>query len=365
VAHGAISPAEIAARGLAAERLIDFSVNSNPLGPSPAAIAAVQALGAAQIGRYPDPEVVALRRALGEQLDLATGQIVVGNGSSELIWLVALAYARPAPEGVLIVGPTFGEYERACRLTGTAIQVASASPAERFAPDVDATAATVRAARPRVVWLCNPNNPTGLYLRRAQIARVLDACVVAGALLVVDEAYLAFVREPDSLLSLLDSEHLLLLRSLTKDYALTGLRLGCALAAPAIVRVLLSVQPPWSVNAAQAVGVAALADAAHLARAQREVWTARAALLAGLARLRLQVPASPAANFVLVRVGDAAAFRHALLHAGCVVRDCTSFGLPEYVRLGVRTRAECETLLARIAEVWRPQLPGRVPEAVS
>jgi L-threonine-O-3-phosphate decarboxylase len=351
VTHGSAIPDELRAAGLDPSETVDFSVSTNPLGPPPGALAAVSALEAGDVWHYPDPSAARLRRALAESLGLDPDALVAGNGSAELIWSLALAGVRPAPEGVLVVGPTFGEYRRASQLLGAVVRQERADPSAGFRLDVPRLAGQIRRQRPRLVWLCNPNNPTGSYLPRGDVEALLQACAGAGALLVVDEAYLAFVEAPHSLLDLLATGSLCLLRSLTKDYALAGLRLGYAVATPELARALRLTQPPWSVNAAaQVAGVAALADAEHLRRARREVGAARAVLVAGLRELGYRV-SPPAANFVLVEVGDAPSFRAALLGRGCVVRDGTSFGLPGHVRIGVRTRPECDRLLAAIAAV--------------
>src|SRR5205814_9110600 len=125
----------LAAHGLSRDEVVDFSVNTNPLGPPPGALAAVRALGAGDLARYADPAATPLRRALAERLEVEPAQIIAGNGSSELIWLLALAYARPAPATVLIAGPAFGEYERACRLLGAAVTHQLADPSFGFQPD--------------------------------------------------------------------------------------------------------------------------------------------------------------------------------------------------------------------------------------
>jgi len=255
----------------------------------------------------------------------------------------------------LIVGPTFGEYERGSRLMGADFESQTARAEDGFAVDVAAIGAWVAATRPRLVWLCNPNNPTGVYLRRSQLEQLLAACVECGALLVVDEAYLPFVREVDSLVPLLATGHLFLLRSMTKDYALAGVRLGYGLGSEEVVTALRKVQAPWSVSAvAQAAGEAALADEAHLERSRAEVWAARTLLVDGL-RARGFTVSEPAANFVLAEApggwASAAELRAALFERRCVVRDCASFGLPRHIRVGVRTRAECERVLDELATV--------------
>jgi histidinol-phosphate aminotransferase len=351
VVHGAIGASELealAARGVPPGSVVDFSASTNPLGPPPAG---AEALRHVEIGRYPDRTAQPLRLALAARLGLDPDQILAANGSSELIWLAALVYARPAPERVLVVGPTYGEYERAAQVAGAAVVHLAARAENGFRPDCAQIAAQVRRERPRMVWLCNPNNPTSISLPRAEVETILAACIDAGALLVVDEAYLAFVDEPGSLLDLVASEHLLLLRSMTKDYALAGLRLGYAIGTQRMAGLLRAIQPPWSVNAAaQAAGLAALEDGAHLERAREEVRRARAVLVAGLETLGLRVT-PPAANFILVEVGEAAAVRARLLEYGCAVRDCTSFGLPRHVRIAVRTQPECARLLAAFREV--------------
>jgi histidinol-phosphate aminotransferase len=363
VAHGAVGVPELAERGLEVGGVIDFSASTNPLGPPPGVVTVLRGLGAEAIGRYPDPGARVLCEALAARLGVEADRVIAGNGSSELIWLVALAYVRAAPERVLIVGPTFGEYERACRLMEARVEHVTAQAEDGFAVDAEAVARRVRELRPRVVWVCNPNNPTGAYLRRQSVETVLAACTDVGALLVMDEAYLAFVERRDTLVDLVTTGHLFLLRSMTKDYALAGVRLGYGVAAREIVAQLRLAQPPWSVSAvAQAAGLAALEDDGFLERSRGEVWAARGVLVEGLRRLG-HVVVPPAANFVLFEVGgrweSAAQVRTALFQHGCVVRDCASFGLPRHVRVGVRTRAECRRLLDALELTARD--PGAGP----
>jgi histidinol-phosphate/aromatic aminotransferase/cobyric acid decarboxylase-like protein len=210
VVHGAVGQPELAARGLSPADVVDFSVSTNPLGPPPAVLEAVRAISSEGVLRYPDPSATPLRRALAAGLGLDPGQVIAGNGSSELIWSLALAYARPAPATVLICTPTFGEYARASRLLGAGVREVHATPETAFRLDPADLSTRIRRARPRLVWLCNPNNPSGGYVRRRQVELILEGCAAAGALLVVDEAYLPFVDDPDSLLDLLPSGHLFL-----------------------------------------------------------------------------------------------------------------------------------------------------------
>lgn len=341
--HGSIGGAELGRRGLAPSDVIDFSASTNPLGPSPRVRAALQEVS---VGRYPDDGCHALRQALADRAGVPPDAIAVGNGSMELIWLLALAYLRPG-DRVAIVGPTFGEYARAARIFGAEPVEIRARADDGFRPPVDEVARTLSVLAPRLVFVCNPNNPTGALLDRPAIRRLLASR--SDALLVVDEAYLPFCTDAPDLVDQVAAGQLVLLRSLTKDLGLAGLRLGYVLAAPAIVDALERVRPPWNVNAAaQAAGLAALADHAHLERAREVVASARTYLVRELSRLGLKVY-PPAANFVLVGVGDGRRWRERLLRRGLCVRDCASFGLPDCVRIGVRTGPECARLVEGIA----------------
>ncbi|HLH26496.1 MAG TPA: histidinol-phosphate transaminase [Chloroflexota bacterium] len=339
-----LPPAVHGSAPLSAGAVLDFSVSSNPLGPASSVLAAARA---APIGRYPEPDAATLRTALAAGLNVAPERLVVGNGSAELIWLLALAYIERG-QRALVVGPTFAEYARAARLMGARVAEYRASAADGFRLDVAALCRVITATRPRLTFLCNPNNPTGVYLGRADVERLL--AVVPG-LLVLDEAYAGFVPEPWDVRPLLTDGRLVVLRSLTKDHALAGLRLGYALAAPAVARALQWAQPPWSVNAvAQAAGLAALAAGDHVTRGRALAREATAYLAKGLRALGLEALPS-AANFFLVAVPDGSEVASALRAAGIYVRDCASFGLPGYLRLAARPLAECDALLAALERV--------------
>ncbi|MGE5618669.1 MAG: pyridoxal phosphate-dependent aminotransferase [Sphingomonadaceae bacterium] len=343
--HGSFSHKEAVERGVARERVLDFSASCNPLGPAPRVLAALSNL---DVSRYPDSEATELRVALARPLGLDAAWIAVGNGSAELMWLLATAFLRPG-DRVLVVGPTFGEYARACQVAGASVETVAAGEQDGFRPDPDAIERRIAGFRPRLVFLCNPNNPTGQILQAESILRLLEGC--EETLLVVDEAYLPFCRPAPDLVPFLPDGKLLLLRSMTKDHALAGLRLGYAVAHPDLIQWLDRVRPPWNVNAAaQAAGLAALVEGGHVEEARRVVEEARRFLSEELSGLGLEVIPS-AANFLLVRVGRGNEFRAALLDRGICVRDCASFGLPAYVRIGVRTLPECRMLVDAVREV--------------
>jgi histidinol-phosphate/aromatic aminotransferase/cobyric acid decarboxylase-like protein len=214
--------------------------------------------------------------------------------------------------------------------------------------ELDEVAQSLRRVQPQVAFLCNPNNPTGAIISLGAIAGWAQA--QPRTLFAVDEAYLAFAAGLRSALAT-EVNNVLVLRSMTKDYALAGLRLGYAVGRREVINVLAQVRPPWSVNAlAQAAGVAALADEEHLRRSLGELARAKEALVAGLRGLGLR-PLPSAVQFFLIRVGDGAAFRRALLQRKVQVRDCASFGLPSYVRIATRRPEENALLLEAIREV--------------
>jgi histidinol-phosphate aminotransferase len=333
VVHGALDFAELEHLGLKPDDILDFSVNGNPYGPAPAVQAAV---GRVRLDRYPDREAFALRRALAEHLHVTPERILAGNGSMELVWLTALAFLH-AGDAVLVLQPTFGEYVRAAALMGARIHACTAQPESDFRLDADAVQRTLRQLTPRLVFLCNPNNPTGAYLPVDMIATW--AAAAPHTLFIVDEAYLTFAGNAASVLTG-QPDNMLVLRSMTKAYALAGMRLGYAVGHPDLLSALHKVCPPWSVNAlAQAAGIAALDDTAHLEQSLSDLAQAKCDFVEHL-QAAGYAPLPSATHFFLLRIGDAATCRQTLLQQGLLVRDCTSFGLPAYIRIATRRPEE-------------------------
>jgi L-threonine-O-3-phosphate decarboxylase len=343
VAHGGPDHAELARLGVRPDELLDFSVNTNPLGASPLAL---QAINTVDPSRYPDSQALRLRTSLAAFHGVGPEQVVAGNGSVELIWRLAEVFLDRGDSG-LIVGPTFGEYEAAIRRQNASVAVFRASPSECFQPRLEDLLAFVQKARPRLMFVCNPNNPTGQALEAGALQALLGAC--GETLVVIDEAYIDFADGLSSALALQADSRVVVLRSLTKNFGLAGLRLGYVVATPGVVGLLQRAQPPWSVNAfAQAAGLAALDDREHLETGRRLAVEAREYLLQGVARLGLSGLPSRT-NFCLVEVGDASRLRADLLSRGILVRDCASFGLPRYIRLAARPLPECERLLEALS----------------
>ncbi len=347
--HGARNYGELARLGLSPEAVIDFSANSNPYGPHPAVLSAGQAaVTAPGLAHYPDRECLALRAALVATEGVLPENILPGNGAAELIQLAALAFVAPGSRH-LILAPTFGEYTRAIQLMGgQAIEIRPTRPDLCF--EADEVAAALNRLQPAGVWLCQPNNPTGQSWNAAELAQLRAAAPDARMLWVVDESYHHFARQPVSFKPHLAEGNLLILRSLTKDMALAGLRLGYAIAAPPLIAAMRQTQPPWSVNSlAQAAGVAALQPEVLAWRQESlaQLHWAAADLWAGLAGLGLEVLSSQT-TFALVVAGKAAQFRRRLLAHSLLVRDGTSFGLPHHIRIAARRPEENARLLQAI-----------------
>ena len=354
--HGGIKPADLRALGLKPEDVLDFSASISPSGP-PAGVA--EAIRSVDLSAYPDPHCLVLREAIASQLSgihpgqVSVESILVGNGSTEILHLLARAYLSPSGEGssksALQLTPTYGEYAGACRLAGAEIACFDGRHRPGFRWDLKEAAACIAQQAPTLVFVCNPNNPTGVFLEAGEVELLAEATIAVGGLLVIDEAYISFVENPWDSLNLLDLGRVVLVRSMTKDYALTGLRLGYSLASKEVTQRLEAFQPDWSVNSlAQAAGLVALEDKDYLVRGRQAVAESKEYLTNELNGLGFDVPPS-AANFILVQVGDAASWRDVLMRQGLFVRDCTSFGLPQYIRVGLRTLSDCRRLVEAMA----------------
>lgn len=339
--HGAIDPSEMRRRGIDPDRILDFSTNVQPFGPSPRVR---EAVSRAVLDRYPDRECVHLREVISAREGIPLERIVVGNGSSELLQSFAQAFLRPG-DHALVLGPTYAEYARASRLAGAGVEECRATADSRFAVPLERFAATLREHSPKVAFLCNPNNPTGQLLEAERILNWV-ACF-RDTHFVVDESYLDFVAEAASVAQR-DQCNLTVLRSLTKSHALAGLRLGYAVADPEVIRMLCRRRIPWSVSApAQAAGIAAIQDREHLEVSMSRLREAKRKLVEEL-RGGGWSPLPSATNFFLLPVEDPPALRERLLSEQILVRDCHSFGIANHIRIGVRSSEENAQLLAAL-----------------
>jgi len=328
---------------------IRLASNESALGPSPAAIAAYKAV-AEEMFRYPDGHATAMRQALARHHGLSADRIVCGAGSDDLIHLLASAYCGPGDE-VLYGRHGFAIYPIAAQTAGA---TPVAVPEKNLTFDVDATLARV-TKKTKLVFIANPNNPTGTFIPRDELAR-LHAGLPKSVLLVVDSAYAEYVvrNDYDPGLELAGAAaNVVMTRTFSKIYALGGLRLGWCTAGPAVIDVLNRVRNPFNVSAAAiAAGIAALEDVAAVdkARAHNDVW--RPWLARELASLGLEVVPG-VANFVLARFPkhpkDAAAAWDFLRQRGILVRKVGVYHLPEYLRVTIGTEAEMRAVVAAVA----------------
>jgi threonine-phosphate decarboxylase len=322
----------------------DFSINVNPLGPPPRVVEALRG-ALPDVARYPDPDCTALTGQLAAHHGVAPEQIVVGNGSTELIYAIARACQ---PRRVAVVEPTFTEYLRASMLVGAAtdhwLAEGSQYDVEAFDP-----------GPAELVWLCNPNNPTGRLWPAGALEHWMRHCPTTR--FVVDESFLPF-REDEQEHSLLPrlngSTNYIILRSMTKLYALPGLRLGYAITNAPLARSIRAQLPPWSVNGlAQAAGRAALEDRDFLARTRAWFGSEHRTFHQALDSFGHHLAVVPSqANFILLRLrhGSSAWLAAALAEQGIAIREASNFiGLSEgHFRLAVRTATDNERLLSAL-----------------
>jgi histidinol-phosphate aminotransferase len=328
---------------------IKLSSNETPLGPSPRAIAAYKA-AAEGLERYPDGQATALRRAIAKHYGLDPDRIVCGAGSDELLTMLAHAYLGPGDEG-LYTEHGFLVYRIAILACGATPVIA---PERDLRTDVDAILARV-TARTKIVFLANPNNPTGTYVGIEEVRR-LRAGLPANVLLVLDAAYAEYVTRNDyeaGLELVATTANTVMTRTFSKIHGLAALRIGWAYCPAAVADVLNRIRGPFNLSApAIAAGVAAIEDSAHAQAAARHNDTWRAWVEAELGKLGLRVTPS-VANFVLIHFAPdgktAAAADEYLKSKGIILRRVTSYGLPDCLRMTIGSAEDNRAVVAALA----------------
>lgn len=318
---------------------LDFSVNSNPFGPPRELLNHLHTL---DVAPYPDPAYPAAHAAVANYHGVLPETVVLG-GAAELTYRLSACYLKPG-RNVLVAAPGFGEYSRAAGLHGALVHDLRvfSSGAE---PDADRLIRAVQEVHPTLVWLAQPNNPTGHAWSAASLERVAAACREHDALLVVDAAYLELSRAAPDL-----PGDVVVLVPLTKTFAVAGLRAGYAHAPPEVAETLRRAAPPWSVSTPAAAVVWCRSDKgrAFVAETVPDLLELRGAFQSGLRKLEFKVW-DTYSSFLLVEVGDAPAFTARAKKAGFRVRDASSFGLPTCVRLAAGLRGDNETFLRWLA----------------
>lgn len=317
---------------------VDCSSSVNPLGAPKKAIRVIEKSASALAPVYPDPECIELRARLARDIGMDAGKIAVGNGAVEIIHWFAQAFVK---RRVVIPAPTFCEYELASQRAGSNITFVPLAPDFRL----DAGAVIDAARGADALFLCNPNNPTGL-LATAEIKKIIKS-VGCSTKILLDECFIELADRVETLVGMVrEHDNLVVLRSLTKSHGLAGLRVGYSISSPDVVEKLSAFRVPWNVNGlAQAAGIAAVSDKAHVASAARLVKKERKFLYDRIKRMCLLTPLASDANFFLVKLDGIGSteFRDVLLkRTGVLVRDCSTFtGMgSQHVRIAVKTRSE-------------------------
>jgi histidinol-phosphate aminotransferase len=345
VAYEAGKPVEEVARELGVTNAIKLASNENPLGPSPLAVEAMRrVLG--ETHRYPDAAAFRLREKLATLHDVRMEEIVQGNGSNELIELVVRTFCTPS-DHVVFAEPAFVVYRLACLAQGVAF---SAVPLRDWTHDLEAMAAAV-TPETRVLFVANPNNPTGTYVGRSSVVSLLRK-VPPEVVIVFDEAYTQYVDAEDypDCTTLRDvRERLIVLRTFSKIYGLAALRVGYAIGPAKLIDYMNRVRAPFNVGAlGQAAAISALDDHEHIEKSRALNTRERTRVAAGLSELGLTVPPSQA-NFVFVDAGrPGREIYEALLQKGVIVRP---FGSTPFLRITVGTPPENDRMLAALGQV--------------
>ncbi|MCX8150695.1 MAG: histidinol-phosphate transaminase [Candidatus Bathyarchaeota archaeon] len=352
--HGADVFEAKAKAGLISNEISDFSSSVNPLGASVKVLEAIKEnLGL--ISRYPDSNSTILRETIARHYgSLSKENIIIGNGSTELIYLFAEAFLQRG--NIALVGaPSFGEYEKAVLRAGKKVKYVRLG--KDFLLDSDLVISNM-GEKVKIIFLCNPNNPTSLLTKTEDLLKIVENAFEKDVLVFLDEDFLEFVDE-SSKLSLINRveefPNLFVLRSFTKLHGLTGLRVGYGVASKEIVEILVKAKIPWNLNClGQIAAMAALSDEEHLRKSLALVKEEKSFLMRELEKFEGFKVYPPDANFFFIDIHNcgfsAAQLKEKLLTYGVLIRDCSSFaGLDKYyIRIAVKTRSENEKLIGAL-----------------
>jgi histidinol-phosphate aminotransferase len=333
--------------GLPANTIIKLASNENPLGPSPAALAAMREV-LANLNLYPDGSAFHVKHRLADKLGVETQNLILGNGSNEIIEFVGHALMSPGSE-VVVSQYCFLVYPIVTHLFGATLVTV---PARHHGHDLGAMLAAV-TPRTRVMFVANPNNPTGTRARAEDIIKLIND-LPDHVLLVMDEAYIEFLDDPVDLLPLIranDRGNLLLMRTFSKIFGLAGLRIGYGIGHPDLIGALEKVRQPFNINSiAQAGALAALDDHEHLARTRQNNALGLHFFEQGLRQSQIEFIPS-AANFILVRVGDGQRVFIELQAQGIITRPMGAYQLHEWLRITIGTAQENSRCLAALKTI--------------
>lgn len=341
-------PVEELERELGISNIVKLASNENPLGPSPKALAAIEKV-LPELTRYPDGAGFRLRTAIAKQLGVEAYQVTLGNGSNDVLELIARAYLT-GHSASLYSQHAFAVYPIVTQAIGAQHIVV---PAKDWGHDLTAMAAAI-TDKTRVIFIANPNNPTGTWLTEAEVRAFLDQ-VPERIIVVLDEAYTEYVSEsefPDGITLLKDYPNLVVTRTFSKAYGLAGLRVGYSVSNPQVADILNRIRQPFNVNMmAQEAAIAALADADYLQQGVELNQQGMAYLTSEFERLGLDYIPS-VGNFVCVDVGrEAGPVDKALLQEGVIVRPVGAYQMPNHLRISIGTMAENKRFIEALEKV--------------
>jgi histidinol-phosphate aminotransferase len=342
-------PIEEVARelGMPAAKIIKLASNENPLGPSPAALQAMQHV-LAHLNLYPDGNAFYLKHKLADKLTVQPGNLILGNGSNEIIEFVGHAFMEPGVD-VVVSQYCFAVYPLVAMIFGANLITV---PAKNYGHDLPAMLKAI-TPKTRVVFVANPNNPTGTLISKQDLADFANQ-IPENVLLVMDEAYIEFLSDPTDFISEIrrgQKTNLLLMRTFSKIFGLAGLRLGYGIGNPDLIAALEKVRQPFNINSiAQAGALAALDDADHVRRTRDNNSAGLKLYVDAFQKLGLEFVPS-AGNFILVRVGEGQRVFEAMQKLGVIVRPMAGYQLPEWIRISVGTPEENTRCLTALDSV--------------
>lgn len=340
-------PVEETKRELKLKKVIKLASNENPLGGSPKAIAAIKK-NLSGINRYPDSQGFYLKRKLSRTLNIHPSNIVLGNGSDEIIDIIIKAFVE-SDENVITADVTFLEYGIISQINNRQIITA---PLKYFKYDLDAIKKRI-GRKTKLIFISNPNNPTGTYIAKDELREFIDN-LPETVILVLDEAYDTFIDEEDFGYGIgyINEKNVIVLKTFSKGYGLAGLRVGYALARPGLSLYMERVRQPFNTNfLAQVAAAAALDDEIFLAKTRKAVLEGKEFIYKALSKMGLAYVRS-AANFILIDTGkDGVTVFKDMLKYGVIIRDMQQYGLKNYIRVTIGTKKENEKFISVLKKV--------------
>jgi threonine-phosphate decarboxylase len=333
--------------GIPVDRLVDFSASINPLGLSDNVRHAMES-EMNNLVNYPDPDTEELRSRIAEYHNINGESIVCGNGSTELIYLIPRALK---PRKVLIPCPTFSEYEKACRLNESGVMSYELREEDGFGIQTQQFIESMQGCD--MAFLCNPNNPTGSLLTSKEVLEIAGAARDEKCVLIVDEAFIDFTPEESVIHDVQANPYLVVMRSMTKFYAITGLRLGYGVFHETLIEKIKEFKEPWTVNSlAQKAAIAALEDSAYAEESHGLFSKEKAYMEKSFQDMGMRFLFS-AANYYLLKRENAGTIVKELRGKGILVRDCSNFkGLGSaYIRVAVKSHEHNELLVKELSEL--------------